>query len=501
MNDITQQDITQRQVGTDVKCSQLYNDNHKVTSDSMKPMYYNLSLTVYCNLSFSTVITNMDVTMAEAPEVITFDMGIDNVLPSSQSSELGDEDLERMEKEAVPENTSRATKTGVKKFLEWSEKRNITVNFSEISPAELASILRRFYAEVKKDNGTPVSPGYLNGLRAAIQRYLTGAPFYRTLNIVSGNEFQIANKMFVSRNRLYYKGNNPKPRHKDPINTDDMKKLGTYFKRHTDDPVVLTEATWFVLCFYFGRRGREGWAELRKNHFIMQTSKKGEFITCTKTERIKNNQGGDKQSEQDYSTNEVYGPAVDIFKFFLSKLNPKCDRLFQYPVNAFSISKNVWFAEKPIGKNTLGNMMQRISEKSGLSKIYTCHCVRASAITALFQAGISPERIITITKHKNTSSLNHYVSGMSSDQKEECSSVLSAPLFGDENTAPTQVDEGKVAIQPEVDGGKVMTQPQVDGDKVVIQGVSDNSVSSAPATKFNNIFGNCTFQNCEFKFS
>ena len=70
---------------------------------------------------------------------------------------------------------------------------------------------------------------------------------------------------------------------------------------------------------------------------------------------------------------------------------------------------------------------------------------------------------------------------MSSDQKEECSSVLSAPLFGDENTAPTQVDEGKVAIQ----------------------GVSDNSVSSAPATKFNNILEivHFKFQNCEFKFS
>ena len=431
--------------------------------------------------------------MAEAPEIITFDMGINDVLPASQSSELDEEEMESMERESIPENTTLATKSGMKKFLEWAGKRGIAVDFRDVSATELAPVLRRFYAEVKKNDGKPVSPGYLNGLRAAIQRHLSGAPFHRVLNIVSGDDFKIANKMFTSRNRLYYKGNNPKPKHKEPIDEDDMKKLGEYFKRYASDPVVVTEANWFLLCYHFGRRGREGWAALTKNHFAVQTGKKGECIVCHKTERTKNNQGGDKQREQDYSANEAYGPVVKIFKFFISKLNPKCDRLFQYPLNSFSVSNNVWFAEKPIGKNTLGNMMQRISQKVGLSKIYTCHCVRASCITALFQAGVSPERIITITKHKNTSSLNHYISGMSSAQKEECSSILSAPLFETENPIPAAAND---------------PTPQNDGQVVVQSGleslaVNDNPVTdiSSGATKFSNLFGNCTFQNCEIKFS
>ena len=119
--------------------------------------------------------------------------------------------------------------------------------------------------------------------------------------------------MFTSRNRLYYKGNNPKPKHKEAIDEDDMKKLGEYFIQYTSDPVVLTEANWFLLCYHFGRRGREGWTALKKNHFVVQTGKKEECIVCNKTERTKNNQGGDKQHEQDYSMNEAYGQVVEIF--------------------------------------------------------------------------------------------------------------------------------------------------------------------------------------------
>ena len=89
----------------------------------------------------------------------------------------------------------------------------------------------------------------------------------------------------------------------------------------------------------------------------------------------------------------------------------------------------VWFSKHVIGKNTLGNMMQRISKKAELSRVYTCHCVRASTITTLFWAGVSPQNIMAITKHKNISSLNHYISGMSNAQKKECSSILSGSLF------------------------------------------------------------------------
>ena len=396
----------------------------------------------------------------------------------------------KMEQEATPESTSRATKSGMNKFLTWKIKREIDINFHSITATSLALILRRFYAEVKKENGKPLTPSSLVGIRAAINRYLVGAPFYRNMNVVSGPEFVIANKMFDTKCKLYYKGNNPKPRHKPVIEKEDMKKLGNYFKNYYQNPVILTETIWFLLCYYFGRRGREGWTEMRKDFFTIKSKDDSEIVECRKTEAIKNIQGGHKQCEQDYRENEMRGEAVQVFKFFLSKLNKKCDRMFQYPLNSFLVSSDAWFANKPIGKDTLSQMMQRISEKSGLSTRYTCHSVRASCISTLSQAGVSVEKIVSITGHKNVSSLKHYISGMSSAQKEECSLILSSSVFHQHE------EENTITITPSVvpEQNSIVVAPTA----VASAAASSGAVSS---WKYSEIFGGCTFNNCEIKIS
>ena len=444
-----------------------------------------------------------------------FSLGMDTILlSSSQSSSLDEEEMVRMETEAVPESTSKATKSGVTKISNWLKKRKMDVNFHTVSAEELATILRRFYAELKKDNGDPLTPSSLVGIRAAINRHLVSAPFYRKMNVVSGDEFVIANKMFDTKCKLYYKGNNPKPKHKPVIEKDDMKKLAEYFQYYYQNPVILSEATWFLLCFHFGRRGREGWAAMTKDFFTVAKNSEGEeFVECCKTETVKNIQGGHKQVDQDYSETRMCGEAVQIFTFFLSKLNPDCDRLFQYPLNSFLVSSNTWYAKKPMGKNTLAQMMPRISEKSGLSKTYTCHSVRASCVSILFQAGVSAEKIISITRHKNTSSLKHYISGMSTDQKQQCSSILSSSIFGQPDARVNS--EPACAVNPSPDNSdnsesSAAVKPyNVNDDSVpLLRGVSSSSLNivaqkeqNGSFCKFSEIFGNCHFNNCEFKLS
>ena len=427
--------------------------------------------------------------------------------------------MEKMESDAVPQSTSLATKSGVKKLTNWLIKRKIEVNFHSITEEDLSKVLRRFYAECKRDNGKPLTPSSLVGIRAAISRYLIAAPFYRSINLVSGKNFTIANKMFDTKCKLYYKSNNPKPKHKAVIEEEDMKKLGQYFKDYHQSPILLSETIWFLLCFHFGRRGREGWAEMKKDFFTVNECREGTFVECSKTEQLKNIQGGHKQADQDYSENRMGGEAAEIFKFFISKLNPECDRFFQYPKNSFQITSDVWYANKPVGKNTLSQMMPRISEKAGLSTRYTCHCVRASCITALYQAGVSVDKITAITRHKNASSLKHYVSGMSTKQKDECSSILSASVFGH----PTEQD---ITIVPRVDGNSsqqvllnensttysknnveaVAIAPRVDGSITSQQVATTSTVvptnqQSGMIAKYSELFGSCTFNNCDIKFS
>ena len=67
---------------------------------------------------------------------------------------------------------------------------------------------------------------------------------------------------------------------------------------------------------------------------------------------------------------------------YISKLNPKCEALFQLPRRDWNgaVVHNIWYENRPLGVNTLGSMMKEIITKAILSKVYTNHWVRAMAI-------------------------------------------------------------------------------------------------------------------------
>ena len=124
---------------------------------------------------------------------------------------------------------------------------------------------------------------------------------------------------------------------------------------------------------------------------------------------------------------------------YISKLNPKREALFQQPRrdwNESAITPEIWYENRPFGGNTLGNIMKEISTKAKLSKVYTNHCVRATAITLWSQAGLwDPHRTCHISGHRSPNSLqqkkkSHYNSRPSSTQLRKCSDVLSSALQG-----------------------------------------------------------------------
>lgn len=54
-----------------------------------------------------------------------------------------------------------------------------------------------------------------------------------------------------------------------------------------------------------------------------------------------------------------------------------------------------------LGKNILGQMMQRISKDADLSQVYSNHCITATCITLLDERGYEGRHIMTISKHKS----------------------------------------------------------------------------------------------------
>ena len=128
-----------------------------------------------------------------------------------------------------------------------------------------------------------------------------------------------------------------------------------------------------------------------------------------------------------YST----GEDDDVFaslKIFVSKLNPSCSTFFQHPKQSVNLEDAVWYENRPLGVNKLGEIMKTISVGAKLSQLYTNHSVRASAITLLPDANVPDRHIMFISGHSSEQSIAHYSSQPSVSQLENVSDTISNAL-------------------------------------------------------------------------
>ena len=69
-------------------------------------------------------------------------------------------------------------------------------------------------------------------------------------------------------------------------------------------------------------------------------------------------------------------------------LNKELPWLWQRPADSFYPDDETWFQKSPLGKTTISSMMSKISRKGELSRRYTNHSIRSTAITVLDEAGV-----------------------------------------------------------------------------------------------------------------
>ena len=101
--------------------------------------------------------------------------------------------------------------------------------------------------------------GSLISIRAGINRHLTGPLVNRDIDIINDSTFQQANAQLESRSREWTNpGQALAVKHKDPINTDDLKRIGTWIKEFAKSgPYQLQRAIWFLLNISVTKLGVE----------------------------------------------------------------------------------------------------------------------------------------------------------------------------------------------------------------------------------------------------
>ena len=123
-----------------------------------------------------------------------------------------------------------------------------------------------------------------------------------------------------------------------------------------------------------------------------------------------------------------------------------------------------------------------ISKAAGLSRIYTNHSIRATAITRWSNAGVPNRHIMSISGHRNEQSLAHYNPRPSVSQLQNCSDVLLRAL-----TVPSS---GCLST----DSSVVQSRDRASS------GLHEEINTSQVAREVAPFFQHCTIENVQFVF-
>ena len=249
--------------------------------------------------------------------------------------------------------------------------------------------------------------------------------------------FQEANQVFDGNLRINRQEGQQPTAHKQPIAGPDLQCLDHYLAGWANDNVILQRKVFFDLMYGFARRGREGLRELTKNSFVIGVLPDGRPYLQESTKRATKKGQGDEPKGRD-ATGEPNmlvgngGPNCQIatYRFYLTKLHPKNEALFQRPKGPklFNPASPLWYDGSAKGKNTLSQMMKKMSapDAANLSRLYTNHCIRGTSATALYREGMTLQEVANVTGHVNLESLRFYLEKPTLMDKAKAADALQA---------------------------------------------------------------------------
>ena len=116
---------------------------------------------------------------------------------------------------------------------------------------------------------------------------------------------------------------------------------------------------------------------------------------------------------------------VKIIDFYLAKLPNDAKAFYLRPLIKFDKDDTKpWYANVPVGVNTLQSLLSKMSDEVGASVRYTNHSLRATSASRLFLNNV-PEKVIQEkTGHHNLVGLRAY-ERTTSDQEQNVTRILS----------------------------------------------------------------------------
>ena len=136
---------------------------------------------------------------------------------------INEKQIQNILDEKSSKNTEKATEVSFNILCTYLKTRKIDFNFTNINKSELNDLLRKFYVEVRKQDGSYYRKASLVALRFGIQRRIKELGI--SINIIEDQEFFATSEVFKAQCVFLKKEGLGKSTYKPPIIEEDMQKL------------------------------------------------------------------------------------------------------------------------------------------------------------------------------------------------------------------------------------------------------------------------------------
>jgi len=161
---------------------------------------------------------------------------------------------------------------------------------------DVVAVLRTFYVEVRKTDGSLYVLKSFSSIRYGLQRHFLET---RKEDIVHAKSYEEANTMFKAMLVRLKKEGKGTVTHKDPISREDMQKRYSHDNFSLNSPDSLQKRVFFEYVYYFCNRGREHIRDVQKDDFELKRDSKGLRYVRIKVKRQTTNHRGDDLTDHD----------------------------------------------------------------------------------------------------------------------------------------------------------------------------------------------------------
>ena len=362
-------------------------------------------------------------------------------------------------------NTKKQLKYAVNRLDSFARCAGTTLTTVEAyDMPELDKFLSRFYAGLRKDNGELYTRKSMLGFRYGIQRHFMEL---KKVDITSTDIFAESNRMYKAMLVKIKKCGKGAVKHKTPVSKEDWIKIWDSLDIGT--PIGLQNKVFLDVMIYFANRGREGMRSMSITDFSVEVDDNLKLRYITHRDTLTKCR---RENEDETVSGHMYEiPGSDrcpvaSFLALRDVLNPDQPCMWQRPKDKAPEDGSAWYMKAPLGINTIGDKLKKISENAGCSRKYTNHSLRATTVTMLDAAGYPSRDIISITGHRSESSLKHYAR-TSDNQKLNMSRELATQM---QETSNQSVE---LAMEPPAEQMMVtanrdeITMTETDGNNIV----------------------------------